>query len=250
MTEQARTATNGKSITGAIGVIALVLFKYKVFIITFGLSFGVYAMRYGWPWAAALIALLFIHEMGHFIFMKLFGLDPKAPVFIPFVGAFVAMDKLPDRESVSAWTALAGPLIGGLTSVACFYWGVQNQVDFLTNAAYFGILLNLLQLLPVRPLDGGFVVDTVAPWFRIPGALLLLGVAWLLDAWLLMLIGGIALFGGFRGGNDHRIKASWLEKLVIFVAYVILLGGLGFVWLNGHDLVAPLNATTLVAPAE
>lgn len=240
MTNQEPTATKGKSIIGSLGVLALVVFKYKVFIITFGISLGAYALRYGWPWATALIALLFVHEMGHYIFMKAAGLNPKAPVFIPFVGAFVAMDKLPDKESTRAWSALAGPLLGGVTAVACFYIGEANNIAFLTHAAYFGILLNLLQLVPARPLDGGFVMESVAPWFRIPGAILLLLIGYLLEAWLLVIIGVISLFGG-RGDDHFLVKASVPDKLGIFGVYIVLLIGLVCVWFFGMETMAPLS---------
>lgn len=240
MTNQEPGATKGKSIFGSLGVLALVLFKYKVFIITFGASLVAYAVRYGWPWATAFILLLFVHETGHYIFMKAAGLNPKAPVFIPFVGAFVAMDKLPEKESTRAWSALAGPLVGGVGAVVCFYIGQMNSIEFLTHAAYFGILLNLLQLVPARPLDGGFVMESVAPWFRIPGALLLLLIGYFLEAWLLVIIGVISLFAG-GGRESYAVKASVADKLVIFGAYVLLLAGLLSVWWYGMEAMVPLS---------
>lgn len=232
MSNQEATATKGKSYFGAIGVIALVLFKYKVFILTFGASLLAYALRYGWPWATALVVLLLVHEMGHFIFMKLAGLNPKAPVFIPFFGAFVAMDKLPEKESTRAWSALAGPLLGGASAVVCFYWAMANHVEYLVHASYFGILLNLLQLVPARPLDGGFVMEAVAPWFRVPGALLMLALGFFMEAWLLMILGAISLFAG-SSSDAFSVKATVGEKLVLTTAYGVLLFGLVFVWWNG-----------------
>lgn len=135
MTQPERTETKGKSLFGMLGLAALLVFKYKVFIITFGLSLWFYAWRLGWPWALATILLLLMHEMGHFIWMQACGLKPKMPVFIPFFGAMTAMEELPKDDWTQAWTALAGPLIGGACAVGCFYWGLYNNLDFLTHAA-------------------------------------------------------------------------------------------------------------------
>ncbi len=226
---------------GMLGMLALVVLKYKVFIISFGLSIGIYAMRLGWPWAVAVVLLLLMHEMGHFIWMQACGLKPKMPVFIPFFGAITSMEELPKSEATQAWTALAGPLIGGACAVACFYWGVANNLEFLSHAALFGVALNLLQLVPANPLDGGFVMRTVAPWFKIPGALILIALGWFLQSFLLALLGVVGLFSGSKHPDRYPEKAGIGAKIGIFAAWLALSCALLFVWISGSLTVPPIT---------
>lgn len=235
MSEEERSETKGetkpKSMLGMLGMIAFVLFKYKVFIISFGLSLVFYAQTYGFPWALAVILLLLMHEMGHFIWLQAAGLKPRMPIFIPFMGAITSMEELPESEATQAWTALAGPLIGGACAIAAYYWGVYNNLEFLKAAAYYGILLNLLQLTPARPLDGGFVMGVVAPWFRIPGALILLGIGILLGSPLFSILGIISLF--MRSRREMKVKASIPAKLGIFATWLATGAVLLFVFFTG-----------------
>lgn len=222
MSNQEPAEKKRNSLVGMLGMLAIIAFKYKVFIISFGLMLGVYAARYGFPWALAVVLLLLMHEMGHFIWMQACGLKPRLPVFIPFVGAMTSMEELPKSEATQAWTALAGPGIGGACAAGCLLWGVSHDLEFLSNAAFFGVMLNLLQLLPSKPLDGGFVMETVAPWFRIPGALLLLTVGWWLDAVLLILLGVLGLFTKSTHAERYPEKASIPMKFGIFFVWLLL----------------------------
>lgn len=242
-----------KGISGSqlsfLSAAAILLFKYKVFILSFGLSLGLYMVTYGWKFAVMLIVLLYIHEMGHFLVMHFYGLKPKAPVFVPFLGAYVAMTNMPEDKATHAWVAYAGPLIGGGSAILAAYLGEIYQLHFLAAAANYGILLNLLQLVPMKPFDGGFIAQCVAKWLYIPGALVLLGVGYFLDSWFLMLIAG---FGIFQAIQEMRqppgtgsAEASLWQKTLVSAAYVGLAGSLVYFWWQSYVYLEALKATQL-----
>ncbi len=108
-----------------IGVIAAFFLKFKVAIFgvlkagwllkaswTMLLSFGIYAVAFGWQWALVVVGLIYVHEMGHYMYMKVNGLNLQAPVFVPFMGAYVDMTNLPKDPVLHVWVAYAGPAIG------------------------------------------------------------------------------------------------------------------------------------------
>ncbi|MBJ6723327.1 site-2 protease family protein [Geomesophilobacter sediminis] len=149
--------------------------------LTMILSMWAYAMTWGWSFAALFVLLLFIHEMGHAIALKKFGVNAGAPVFIPFVGAFIAMKEMPKDVRVEAWTAMAGPLAGTAGAIACCAVAIALHSKLLVAAAYSGFFLNLFNLIPISPLDGGRVVAAISPrlWiFGFIGILLFFLQSW------------------------------------------------------------------------
>jgi Zn-dependent protease len=169
------------------------------------LSLGLYTMAFGWRFAVGLVLLLLIHEGGHWIWMKAYGLDPKAPVFIPFVGAYVAMNKLPADAATHAWVAYAGPFVGGLGALALYLIGLVSNTTWLMAAGSAGFLLNLFQLVPAKPLDGGFIVGAISKWFLLIGFVFLAILTIYLQSFILILItffSGRSLWGQFFGGRN------------------------------------------------
>jgi Zn-dependent protease len=165
----------------ALAIAAIVKFKSVLWLggslITMALSVFVFAQRDGFSYAIGLVLLILIHEGGHWIWMKALGLNPKAPMFIPGLGAFVAMTNLPTSEASRAWVALAGPLIGGLGCAIMYAIGIHTHNSWLATSSNTGFMLNLMQLIPAKPLDGGFVVDVVSRWLLIPGTILMFVLA-------------------------------------------------------------------------
>jgi Zn-dependent protease len=131
------------------------------------LSLVVYATIWGWRYAVGFIALLFAHEMGHFIAARQRGLNVGAPTFIPFVGAWIALKEQPMDVETEAYIALAGPLVGTICALTVYLWAREEDSGLLLAIAYSGLLLNLFNLLPVSPLDGGRVTSVLSPriWF-------------------------------------------------------------------------------------
>jgi Zn-dependent protease len=119
------------------------------------ISVGGYALIWGWKFAVGFVLLILVHELGHFVEAKRQGLDPSLPVFIPFFGAYVSVK----NPRFDPWRdflfAAAGPIAGGLASLAVYGAAEAQDSRFLFALAYTGFFLNLFNLLPVAFLDGG-----------------------------------------------------------------------------------------------
>lgn len=148
-------------ILAPVAVAAGVLVKFGAFALKFFgifLAVGGYALIWGWRFAIGVVLLILVHELGHYVEAKRAGLDPQLPVFIPFLGAYVALRNVRFDPWVNARVSLAGPIAGGLGAVACLVAAVANGSDLLRALAYAGFLLNLINLAPIGILDGGHVL--------------------------------------------------------------------------------------------
>jgi Zn-dependent protease len=140
------------------------------------LSLGVYAMVWGWPYAAGIVVLLFTHEMGHYVAARQRGLNVGAPTFIPFLGAWIALKDQPLDVETEAYVAMAGPLVGTVAAVAVYLWGRSTDNSLLLAIAYAGLFLNLFNLLPISPLDGGRITAIISPRVWLLGAPMMLAM--------------------------------------------------------------------------
>src|SRR5689334_16814574 len=145
-------------IAAAIGV----LLKFGIFSIKFFgifIALGGYALIWGWKFAIGFILLILVHEMGHYVEAKRQGLKPALPVFLPFLGAYVALRDVPFDPWRNALVSLAGPVAGGVGSAAVLAVGEAQDSRFLLALAYTGFFLNLINMAPVGFLDGGHVMQ-------------------------------------------------------------------------------------------
>ena len=173
-----RASHAGKAAAGAAGAgLLFVLGKAKFLgliagavkfktLATMLLSIGAYAIEWGWLFAVGFVLLIFVHEMGHAVAMRLEGIPAGAPVFIPFVGAFIAMQGQPRNAAVEARVAMAGPVAGSLAAWATLWAGLELEQPLLQALGHSAVLINLFNLVPVPPLDGGRIVTafTRAYW--------------------------------------------------------------------------------------
>jgi Zn-dependent protease len=150
-----------------------VLLKFK-FLFSMFASAAVYVWLGGWWFGIGLVLLLFVHEMGHVMEAKHQGLPVSVPVFIPFMGALITMKQMPHNAWREARLAIAGPLVGSAGALALYILGVVYDSRPLKALAFLGFFINLFNLLPVIPLDGGRITAALHP------ALWLLGFAGLL----------------------------------------------------------------------
>jgi Zn-dependent protease len=127
-------------------------------------SIAAYATIWGWQFAVGLVALLFVHEMGHVIALRRHGIKASAPMFIPFMGAVVWARSLGNDALTEARVGLAGPILGALGAAAVAIVGLATHTELLEALGYFGFFINLFNLLPVPPLDGGRAMAAMAPW--------------------------------------------------------------------------------------
>lgn len=172
------------------------VFLLGKFALTFGtalLSVAVYAQAWGWAFAAGFVVLLFVHEMGHVLSIRAHGLPASAPIFIPFFGAMIAMQHLPPDAKVEAEIALAGPLLGTLGAAICFALAVTGGGGLWYALAYWGFFLNLLNMIPIIPLDGGRVIGALSPKLWALGMAILIVVALLLGPLAFVWIGLLVL---------------------------------------------------------
>jgi Zn-dependent protease len=130
-------------------------------------SIAAYSIIWGWKFAAGFVALLFVHEMGHVIQLRREGIEASAPMFIPFLGAAVMAKSLGDDATAEARVGLAGPILGTLGCLALLPVAFSTGEDFWYALIFTGLFLNLFNLLPVVPLDGGRAMAALSPrmWF-------------------------------------------------------------------------------------
>lgn len=178
---ESRSSHAGRAAAGAAGAgLLFVLGKAKLLgllaglvkfktLATMLLSIGAYAVEWGWLFAAGFVLLIFVHEMGHAVAMRLEGIPAGAPVFIPFVGAFVAMQGLPRNAAVEAKVAMAGPVAGSLAAWATLWAGVELDQPLLRALGHTAVLINLFNLIPVSPLDGGRIVTAFTRTYWVIG---------------------------------------------------------------------------------
>jgi Zn-dependent protease len=186
------------AISGMVRVLVLLfsVLKFGKLAATGGtmlLSVAVYATIFGWPYAAGFVILLFVHELGHYIAARQRGLAVGAPMFIPFVGAWIQLKEQPKSVETEAYVAAAGPFLGTLGAFACFFLALAVDSKLLLAVSYAGFFLNLLNLLPLSPLDGGRITAIISPRTWLIGAPLLLALAVWRPSPMLILIAILAL---------------------------------------------------------
>jgi Zn-dependent protease len=127
-------------------------------------SVAAYSLFFGWEFAAGFVLLLFVHEMGHVFQLRREGISASTPMFIPFLGAAIFSKSLGDNALAEARVGLAGPILGTLGAGACLALGEALNSDLLRALAYVAFFLNLINLIPVVPFDGGRAMAAMAPW--------------------------------------------------------------------------------------
>jgi Zn-dependent protease len=196
-------------------------------------SVAAYSLFFGWEFAAGFVALLFVHEMGHVIALRREGIRASAPMFVPFMGAAIFSKSLGDNALAEARVGLAGPVLGSLGAAAVAVVGELTGSSLLIALAYFGFFINLFNLLPVVPLDGGRAAAAMSPWMWFGGFGVLVALAFLDPGNPILLI--IVLFAGIQTWHRwQQRKTRSLEqaayyrvaprhRLLVFAVYVGLI---------------------------
>jgi len=210
-----------------LGVLAGVL-KFKT-LATMLLSIGAYAIEWGWLFALGFVLLMFVHEMGHAIAMRAEGIPAGAPVFIPFVGAFIAMHGQPRDAAVEARVAIAGPVVGSLAAWAVLGAGLALEQRLLLALGHTAVLLNLFNLVPVPPLDGGRIAGAFTRTYWVIGYAL--GIVALLVTWspllLIVLVVGLwTLVQRWRNPVPGYDSLPPRQRTRIALSYAALVTGL------------------------
>jgi Zn-dependent protease len=192
---------------GQLKALLFLLPKLKLFTTSASMlvSIGAYALIWGWPFAVGFVLLLLVHELGHVIQLRREGVEASAPMFIPFLGAFIAAKSLGDNAAAEARVGLAGPVIGSLATLAPLGIWLATGEEFWQALAYVGFFINLLNLLPVLPLDGGRAMAALSPWVWIVGFAGLVALTFAFPNPILLLV---LLFGGLETWRRWKARKS------------------------------------------
>jgi Zn-dependent protease len=192
--------------------ILLLLPKVKIFTTsaTMLVSIAAYALIWGWQFAVGFVLLLLVHEMGHVIQLRREGIQASAPMFIPFLGAVVAAKSLGDDAAAEARVGLAGPILGTIgTLVPLGIWLATGE-EFWQALTYVGFFINLFNLLPVLPLDGGRAMAALSPWVWFAGYAALVALTFAFPnpiLLLILLIGGYESWQRWKNRNTPEARA-------------------------------------------
>jgi Zn-dependent protease len=204
------------------------------------LSVFAYSFVFGWWYAAGFVALIFVHEMGHYIAARQRGLAVGAPTFIPFVGAWIELKDRPHDAETEAYVGVAGPLAGTLGALACFWLARANDSDLLLAVSYSGFFLNLFNLIPLSPFDGGRVTAVISPRLWLVGVPILVGLFFYSPSPLLILMAILAAphaYKAWRGIRDPEDTAYYAVRTDVRLQYGALYIGLAaFLAIMCHDL--------------
>ena len=209
-------------------------------------SFGAYALLRGPEFAAALVVMLFVHEMGHVVEIRRQGMQATAPVFIPFLGAAIFQRQHPTTAVKQAQIGIAGPIAGTIGATAAFVLFNATHDPIFLLAALIGFFLNLINLLPVWQLDGAWILAPVSPWFQVLGIVAIAaGIFFFHFVSALLII--VALFGiqtaiaGFRNAKDpYYSSVSGSAKLALGASWLGLVLYLGVMSLQAESLLLSL----------
>jgi Zn-dependent protease len=204
-----------KRLLGPLTAVGLLLAKLKGLLflllkvkfigtaLTMLLSVGAYAFLFPVWFAVGFVVLIWVHEMGHVLQLKREGIKASAPMFIPFLGAFVAMKEMPKNALVEARVGLAGPVLGTLGALGA--WGIYAATDnpLFLGLAHIGFLINLFNLLPMLPLDGGRAVSAMSPLFWLVGILMTVALFFVWPNFIVLII---ALLGGTELWRRWRMR--------------------------------------------
>lgn len=177
--------------------LSLTIFSMVMFVLAFILLFG-----NSIDFILYLLVVLLVHELGHFSMMKIFGYENVRMLFIPLMGAFVQGKKKQFSQKESFIVTLMGPLPGVIIGSVLLWYGNHGHMDWLVELSVLFLMLNLINLLPLDPLDGGqlfklFVRDKFELFlmvFALISSLVIIGVGFLLDSYLIMIFGFFMAF--------------------------------------------------------
>jgi Zn-dependent protease len=236
---------------GGVGVALGIMFKFGLAGVTAVISVLIYEQLFGWAFGIGLVALLFIHEMGHAVVMKLKGIPVGGMIFIPMLGAAVFMRRMPGNARDEAEVGIAGPIAGALASLVCLLFALSSpgSPGVWAPLAYFGFFINLFNLIPIVPFDGGRVLSALDRRVWLLGFFALVAIQiwqWItgnFSAWLLIFIVMAATeFWARRRVKDTPEAQAYYavpvgERIIIGLAYFGLIAVLVLGMAAAHSMM-------------
>lgn len=214
------------------------------------LSVAAYAFVFGWRYAVGFVVLLFIHEMGHFMAARQRGLAVGAPTFIPFVGAWIDLKEQPMDVETEAYIGLAGPVAGTVGAMLCYGLARYSDSQLLLALAYAGCFLNLFNLIPMSPFDGGRITAVLSPRIWFLGVPVLVALFMWRPSPILILIAVLAapqLMKAWRYDPDAPENRAYYSisnesRLTYTVYYIGLVVFLAMMSHELHDMLGSVRA--------
>jgi Zn-dependent protease len=208
------------------GLAVIIKLKSVLFLGSMAVSIGAYAQLWGWKYALGFVVLLLIHELGHVVALRVRGVRASALVFLPLLGAFTAWEPKERRPYQEAETALAGPILGTVGSLAAAWYAHSSGSSLIRALAFTGLLLNLFNLIPLVPLDGGRVARLTYPWVWAVMAVGLIGYLVVRPRPLVvvaLVLVGYELYSQVRHPEAHdRASIEPQQRLTLSLAYLTL----------------------------
>jgi Zn-dependent protease len=217
---------------GKVALLALPKLKVLTTSGSMIVSIAAYSLIWGWRFAVGFVVLLFVHEMGHVIQLRREGIKASAPVFIPFLGAAVWAKSLGDDAAAEARVGLAGPVLGTIGAAACIPLASLTGNDLFTALAFTGFFLNLFNLLPIVPLDGGRAMAAMSPWMWLVGVFAMVVAVFAFPNPIIILIALLGIFETYRRfkalrSGDEKVRAYYRvtprQRVLVGLVYVGLI---------------------------
>jgi Zn-dependent protease len=193
-------------------------------------SVAAYSLIWGWRFAVGFVLLLFVHEMGHVLQLRREGIKASAPMFIPFLGAVIWAKSLGQNALAEARVGLAGPVLGSAGAAALIPVASATGNNLFTALAFTGFLLNLFNLLPVVPLDGGRAMAALSPWMWFIGFAGLVALLFVFPnpiMFLILLFGGMETWRRWKerksGANADYYRVEPHQRLLVALVYLGLI---------------------------
>jgi Zn-dependent protease len=196
-------------------------------------SIAAYQLIFGWLFSIGFVLLLLLHELGHVFQLRREGIKASAPMFIPFLGAVISAKSMGDDAAAEARVGLAGPILGSIATLVPLGIWLATGDDFWRALAFIGFFLNLFNLVPVLPLDGGRAMAALSPWVWLVGFAGLVAMAFVFPSPILLIIlvlGGMETWRRWKTRNTpdgrayHRVPAR--TRVLVAATYLLLLAAL------------------------
>ncbi len=169
--------------------VALVLLTKGKFLFSILAFVGFYWALFGWPFAIGLGGSVLMHEMGHYVVVRLFGFKAELPMFLPGLGAYVKWNGANVDVGVRAQISLAGPFFGFLSGLIAYAIFLSTHHAVWLAVAQFAGWLNLINLIPVSIFDGGSAMYALGRQHRLALLAVCVALAFLLHEWAFLFVG-------------------------------------------------------------
>jgi Zn-dependent protease len=235
----------GKKIGPVLGTAALVLWKAKFIVVllltkmkllllgftkmgtllSMLATMGAYWAMWGWPFAVGFVLSIYVHEMGHVSALRHYGIRASAPMFIPFVGAFVRLREQLHGEWENAIVGLAGPLWGLGAAIATYVAYVVTGMPIFAGITHAAAVINLFNLMPVWQLDGGRGFSAMSRMHRLVAAAAMLAAFAVAHEPIILIVGLVGAAMAFTSPSrkpDVRIAAYYIALAWALTALSVL----------------------------